>query len=231
MEYAHIETALKSRWQGFVSLTEEMESFTPQPRSSYAAEREELLSHLRGLNKDSTDESLVEVVDSQIDARAEPSYQFHLKFSERLMTEYVTVALLSHALCESAINAILAVCLADTDAAALFNLIERTDIKDKWQFAPKVLLPTYELPRGTALYEGLNYLTKQRNALVHHKIEVLVGGKKVFEGSKFNREPYEESLRWIRRFFRLPYELTDHARNLLMPKFPVFVLRDRRPIV
>jgi len=230
MEYAHIDAALKSRWQSFIELEKEINTFQPRQITDFFQEREALFAHLRSVNPKADDESLAVIADGQIISRADPNRQFYEQYDQRLMTEYVTVALLSHALCESAINAILAVCLAETDASALFNLIERADIKDKWQFAPKAVLPSYELPRSAALYESLNYLTKQRNALVHHKIQVHVAGKKIFEGSHFNREPYDESLRWIRRFFRLPYDLADHARNHLMPRFPVFVLIDRRPI-
>jgi len=230
MEYAYIDAALKSRWQSFVELEKEITTFIPREISDYSQERAALVAHLQALNPNADDGSLEVLADGQITSRASPNMQLYAKYDQRLMTEYVTVALLSHALCESAINGILAVCLADTEASALFNLIERADIKDKWQFAPKAVLPSYELPRSAALYESLNHLTKQRNALVHHKMQVHVAGKKIFEGSRFNLEPYDERLRWIRRFFQLPYDLADHARSYLMPQFPVFVLIDRNPI-
>ena len=230
MEYVHIEAALKSRWCPFLALVEEIKKFEPRPLSSYSDYRSRELTRLRGLNPGATDDSLLEIIDRQIATFVDPNFQFHEKFSERLMAEYVTVAFLSHALCEAAINAILAIGLAQGKTYELFNLVERADIKEKWQYAPKILQASYELPRGSSMFGNLTYLTKQRNALVHHKIQIHVDGKKVLDGSRFNRESYPDSLQWIRRFFSLPYDLVDHARKFLMPEFPIFVLMDRKPI-
>jgi hypothetical protein len=166
-DYSYIDSALKARWASVETFSAEVQDFVPRTVADFSEERASELARLQILNPTSTDASLLEFVDRQIAARASPPIQFHLRFGERIMSEYVTVALLSHALCESAINAILAIGLATANAPELFELLERSDIKDKWCIGPKSFHPAYSLPKGGALYQTLQYLTRQRNALVH----------------------------------------------------------------
>ncbi len=65
------------------------------------------------------------------------------------------------------------------------------------------------------MHEALIMLARQRNALVHHKIELEINGTKVLEGSGFVRRPYDEEQRWLRRYFSLPYDLADFLRRAL----------------
>jgi hypothetical protein len=87
--------------------------------------------------------------------------QFHRAFDRRLMSEYVVVVNLAHALSEALINAAPAIGLAQTGAVELFGRLEKTDFKQKWLTVPKSINPHYTFPKGSALYETLTYLARQ----------------------------------------------------------------------
>lgn len=228
-DYAFIDTALKARWTPFCELAAELDAFVPKTVVDFAEYRDNELGRLQELNPTSSRESLLELIDGQIRANAEPGIQLWLKFSDRIMAEYVTVAFLAHALAESAINAILAIGLASAGAEDLFALLERADIKEKWLSGPKAFHPDYSLPKSGALYQTLQHLTRQRNAFVHYKVELEMGGEKKLEGSRLDRAPLHTQVAWIRRFFSLPYDLASHARSQLNRVAP-FMLYDSRPI-
>lgn len=224
-DYTFIDVALKARWEPFCALESELHGFQPKTVEDFANRRASELARLKALNPDSSAESLLEIIDGQIRANAEPSMQIYLQFSDRVMSEYVTVAFLAHALAEATINAILAVGLATSGAAELFALLERADIKEKWTAGPKAFHPAYELQKGSALYQTLQHLTRQRNAFVHYKIDLEVGGEKKLDGSRLDRAPLGTQLQWVRRFFSLPYDLATHARAQI-PHHPGFILWD-----
>jgi hypothetical protein len=214
-DYLHIDVALKSLWQPFNELVTEIDLFVPRPLSDYEAERQQNFKRLRGLNPAATHESLTKMVDDLITFAASEGVQFADHFTDRFMTQYVTVVLLSHALCEAAINSILAMGLVDRGSQELFPVMEKAEVKEKWRVGPKCFFPNYKFDPGIAMFETLSHLTKQRNALVHNKIHLQVGDKTLLEGSKFERRSFQENIRWMRRFFSLPYDLTAHAMNQL----------------
>jgi hypothetical protein len=123
----------------------------------------------------------------------------------------------------------LAIGLSVCDAPELFALLERADLVEKWIAGPKSFHPAYNLPRGLPLCQTLQHLTRQRNSLVHYKIELEVDGKKTLEGSRLDRAPLKDQLVWITRFFSLPYDLVLHARNQI-PQLPINMLYDSNPI-
>ncbi len=228
-DYLHIDAALKSLWHPFNNLVAEMDSFVPRPLTDYDTERRVQLDHFRRMNPAHSDESLAKFVDDQIAFAASERVQFSDRFSNQFMTQYVMVAILSHALCEAAINAILAMGLAQAGSHELFSVLEKADIKEKWRVGPKSISPCYELKPGTPIFETLNHLTKRRNALVHNKIHLHVGDKKILKGSNFERLTFQENVRWMRRFFSLPYDLSAQA-GVQLKGFAFLVLHDRSPI-
>lgn len=211
-DYIHLEIALKSFWPTFIELIDEMEKFTPKPLSYWDIERERLLQNYRNMNPGRPDESLAIFVNDEIQIRSLERVQFADKFSDRFMTLYVVITTLSHALCEAVINATLAIGLAKSNSQELFSIIQKADIKEKWRVGPKSFFPSYRLDTSTAIFETLNHLTSRRNALLHNKIHVHDGNKKIIEGSKFELLTFEENIQWMRRFFSLPYDLAEHAR-------------------
>lgn len=229
-DHLHIDVALKSLWQPFNDLVAEMDSFIPRPLTDFATERQIQLDHFRRMNPNHPVESLTKLVDDRISLAASERVQFADSFSNRFMTQYVMVAFLSHALCEAVINAILAIGLTQAGAHDLFSVLEKADIKEKWRVGPKSFSPDYELKSDTAIFETLNHLTKQRNALVHYKVHLHVGDKKMLEGSKFERLSFQDDIRWMRRFFSLPYDLSTHA-NLQLRGLAIFALHGSSPIV
>lgn len=224
-DYQYIEIASKNRWLTFNSLREEFESFVPRGISDYDVYRAREVQRLVSLNPSSQIGELELYVDRQIRANAEPTLQMHLKFSDRVMAEYVTVAYLAHALSEAIINATLALGLAERKSTDLFALIERAEVKEKWLADPKILDTRYELPKSKPLYQTLQHLTKQRNAFVHYKTQVDMQGQPVLEGSKIHRLSLAEYLTWMNRYFSLPYDLLSHLRTQLPHHYCVFFPR------
>lgn len=228
-DYFHLDVALKSLWPAFLDLIAEMDDFVPRPISDYAEERNRELQNMRSMNPTQSDESFANYVDKRITLAASEQVQFVERFSSRFMTQYVLVATISHALCEATINAVLALGLAHTNCQELFSVIEKADIKEKWRVAPKSFSPNYELSAGTALFETLKHLTSRRNTLVHNKIHVRDGESIIIKGSKFERLTFEENVRWMRRFFSLPYDLSEHATHQLKD-YAIFILDRSDPI-
>jgi hypothetical protein len=230
-DYKNIDIALKSLWHPCNELFNEMDNFLPRSLSDYEDKRKEIFEKLKAHNQDHS--SLVEFVDSQIQILAEPKMQFIDRFYNRLMTQYITVIFLSHALCEAIINAILAIELTRCNSQEIFDVLEKASIEEKWCLIPKIFFPSYQFNRGTALYETFKHLRKERNGFVHYKIELSVEGKTVVEGSKLDRSNFENKIRWIKRFFNLPYDLNLHYCNQYdnngLGSFTL-VIGDRSPI-
>jgi hypothetical protein len=229
MEYHHIDQALRSNWSNFNTLRAEMNSFQPRALDSFQDLYNSELERIKALNPKSMVEDIERLVRGQIEAQARPDWQFFQAFDARLMTQYVTVVMLSHALCEALINAALAVGLARANTTDLFQVLDKADFKQKWLTAPKALLASYEFPKSNAIYESLVKLARQRNSLVHHKVQLHVNGVKALEGSGFERRTYAEELSWLNRFFSLPYDLADFLRKELSDQVHG-ILFDRRPI-
>lgn len=228
-EYSYIDFALKAHWDQFQKLEEEFRNFVPLQISDFSERRKSDLISLKKLNPISTDESLLELIDRQIAGHASLPMQLHSKFGDRIMSEYVTIAFLSHALCEALINAILAIGLSKANAPELFEMLERSDIKEKWCIGPKSFHAPYTFPKNAPLYQTLQHLTRQRNALVHYKIELEMRGKPVLRGSRLEAVSYKEQLAWIGRYFSLPYDLAAHVSKEI-PELALMLIFDRSPI-
>lgn len=100
-------------------------------------------------------------IDKDIASNESPGMQFWKRFSDRLMTMQATITLLSQALCEAEINAILAVGLYEKGLADQFAKIEKSDIRTKWLEHPKKFCPSYELKKDAELYVTLDHLIEQ----------------------------------------------------------------------
>jgi hypothetical protein len=227
--YTYIDQALRARWEGFRALEEQMASFVPKTENDFAAYRETELARLRVLNPDAISDGLEQFVDNQIKHLASNKLQFYHAFDQRLMTEYVSVVMLSHALSEALVNAVLAIGLAHKGLAELFSLVEHSELRQKWLIGPRTFAPEYSFPRGSALHETLVQLCRQRNALVHHKIDLVFNGANVLNGSGFQRKVHSEEQRWIRRFFSLPYDLADFC-SCSLSGMSLALLYDRKPV-
>jgi len=214
--YTYLDQALRERWKSVRQLETEMDSFTPRPLEEYRPKRDAEVDRLQVLNPDAPRAELEQLVDQQIQFTASPQWQFHERFDARHMSEYVSVVMISQALSEALINAVLAIGMTGAGIADAFSIIERAEFREKWVVGPMTFSPKYQFPRGSGLHETLIVLTQQRNALMHHKIELTVGDQRVLEGSKFTRGAYDAERRWMRRFFSLPYDLADFARKALL---------------
>lgn len=227
--YTYIDEALRARWNAFCALEAEMAAFAPKAMEEFDSQRDAEVKRLCVLNPDAPVEELAALVDRQIQFRASHDWQFHERFEQRHMTEYVTIIMLAHSLSEALINAVLAIGLANADSTELFPLFEKADFKKKWLFGPKSFSPKYQFPHGTGLHQTLVMLARQRNALVHYKIDLEVDGTKVLKGSGFERERYDKEQRWLRRYFSLPYDLAEFVQRSIH-ETPLILLFDRKPI-
>ncbi len=208
----------------------EIDAFVPRPLADYEEERCNMFEQYRHLNPWHTDESFAKFVDDHIAFAATEKVQFTNQFNDRFMMQYVMVTILSHALCKAAINTILAIGLAAINAQDLFAILEKTNVKEKWCVAPKSISSSYEFNRGTALFETLDHLTKERNAISHSKINLRISENPILEGSKLKRNTFQEKIRWMRRFFSLPYDLSTYAELQLREIAMIQVFHDRFPI-
>ena len=227
--YTYIDQALRARWNSFSALEAEMAKFVPKPIEEFRPRRDAEIERMRVLNPDKTIEDLSAFVDGQFKFSTSPDMQFHERFDERHITEYVSVIMLAHALSEALINAVLAIGLANAGTTELFPLLEKAEFKQKWLYGPKTFAPAYKFPIGSALHETLTMLSRQRNALVHLKIELTVDGNKVLEGTDFERKRYAEEQSWLRRYFSLPYDLAEFVRKSIK-EVTFMLLFDRKPI-
>lgn len=232
-DHLYIELALKSQWEPFQGLKAEMDAFTPRPISDYHEEQEREFQRLLILNPQSPRASIAQLVAGQFELAASERVQFSDLFSKRFMSSYVTIVLLANALCEAAINSVLAIGLSQNETPELFALLERSELREKWRSGPKTFLPAYHLHPGDALSHSLNELVKRRNALVHYKPHIRLEGKTSIRGSKFERISFQDGTRWIERFFSLPYDLADHFRCEAGPAkaYIMMALYDSAPIV
>ena len=206
-----------------------MASFIPKPAEDYKVRKDKEVGRLKILNPDAPLYELEAIVNGQFDVIASEQWQFHERFDQRHMTEYVIVSMLSQALCEALINAILAIGLSSKGIPDFFSIVEKTEFRKKWLIGPKCFYPGYEFPTGGGMHETLNSLVKDRNALMHHKIELEMNGKKVLKGSRFDRKEYAQEISMLRRYFSLPYDLAAYIRNSdLEPK--MLLLFERGPI-
>lgn len=232
-DHLYIELALKSQWEPFQELKAEMDAFTPRPISDYQEVQKAEIQRLTRLNPQSSRESIAQLVAGQFELAASARVQFSDMFSKRFMSIYVTIVLLATALCEAAINSVLALGLSENKTPELFALLERSELREKWRSGPKTFLPAYHLHPGDALSHSLNELVKRRNSLVHYKPHIQLDGETSIRGSKFERISFQDGTEWIERFFSLPYDLTDHFRGQAGPakSFHMMMLYESAPIV
>lgn len=225
----HLDEALRVQWPSFLALEAEMTAFTPRTPEDFQAAREVELRRLATLNPTTSTEDLAQFLAERFAITARPEIQFATEFSGRLTAQLVTVVVLSHALSEALINAILAIGLANAESADLFELLDRSDFLLKWRHGPKSFHSSYRFPCGTALDETLRALNTNRNALAHPKITLKASGETLLPGKQFNRLSLQTELQWVRRYFSAPYDLANEVRRQIREPF-IALLLDRRPI-
>ena len=210
-DYHRLEVALSDRTRSLFSLEAEIITFKPKPLSDFAAMAAAMKTNFRKLNPDMSEDSLNNFVDSQVELEASEKIQFNVAFSDRLVSEGAQITLLSHALCEALINAIIAIGLSSSKKEDIFSLVEKSEIKEKWLKGPKIFHTEYNFPKGDLLYETLSTLTRRRNNLVHHKITLESEGKTLIKGSKEAILTFSDEIKLLKRFCHLPYDLQKFA--------------------
>tara|TARA_R110002072_G_scaffold271208_2_gene431170 strand:+ start:14377 stop:15117 length:741 start_codon:yes stop_codon:yes gene_type:complete len=230
-DFVHIDSLLKRNWDSFSALRKEMDDFAPRDKSEFEEERRRQLDHYLAINPKENEEGVRKMVEQNVGFAAKPSTQFHNLFWDRFKGQYVTIVLMSSALCEAAINITLAAHFAQSGIPDVFSLIDKAEVKQKWMHGPKLISAQYSLPSGGPLYEALTKLVRQRNAFVHYKAEMSVGRMKVLSGSISERMTVEEEIVWVERFFSLPYDLCDYVRKHTAFKATLLgLMREKIPV-
>ncbi len=225
-----------------MTLETEMKNFVPRPRSDYFQEEEKLfdryLKEQSFLLNNYSEEEKPRVIEAfrmqaknQIDYFSTPANQFLTLFQTRFKNLNIVVILLSHTLCEGLVNTILSVGLSEVNMAELFSILDKVELKKKWLLAPKAIENSYSFPKSTAMYETLDKLVKKRNSIVHFKPDVYLGNEKILKGTDYERVDFLKDLKWLRRFFSLPYDLSNFIWGALPNhSFKLAFLLNRAPI-
>jgi hypothetical protein len=229
-DYDYIAEGLKSLWPELEKLAHEIANFVPKSRTEFQYVWDAEMARLREIRPQSPIDELENELEQRMDFQYSPQWQFIHRFDGRAKALSVNVTIVAHALCEAAINAILAIGLLEAKIPELFTILEDARVVEKWQIGIKSFWPSYALRRGCALEESLVKLNRERNGLVHHKIELVQDGATLMKGSSVLRQPFQDQLVWIARFFSLPFDLVEHARRQCGNRF-AFLLNDRTPIL
>jgi hypothetical protein len=219
-QYWFIELALSAHARSFSRLEAQMEAFQPLPLEAFQSEWQQMWSQMRPLNPEKSDEDLKRYIDSQIAAGRSEQMQYLDAFMEPFAAEAIAITVLSHALVEATINAVLAIGLAYVGKPDLFSILEQANVKHKRIVGPQAFLPGYTFPQSDSLFEGLSALCRCRNTYVHSKITLRDEGNNVLiDGSSDGGlSIHENGRKWLRRFLLLPYELHRHLHTQIQDK-------------
>jgi hypothetical protein len=231
-DYNLIESSLKSLWRQYDELEKEVNSFVPKTLPELRIEiGTKLMDSFQKRMPNQSEEEIAKAVERQLLANISPEDQFSNQFWERFSTLQVMVTIISHALCESLINTILATECYAAGKVEQFNRVEQDNLLKKWTSTLKKICPQYELSRNSPIFQTLEFMHKQRNALAHYKVSLEVGDKTILDGSGFQPFSYQEGTHWLRRFFSLPYDLAENAHGRIQENAtPAILAYLRSPI-
>lgn len=214
--YKFLQIALNAHAKIFVELDKQMDAYKPLAPEVVKQKKTEEFLKLRQYSPMSN-EDLTKFVDSQVDAYIESGWDYTDAFHRQYAAEMVAIVMLSHALAEALINAILAVGLASKGKSDLFLLLEQSNIKDKWITGPTSFLANYMFPKLGKLNETLIALCRLRNSYVHSKITLRDQDDNVVLKGSHNTGLVmdKKSRNQIHNFLSLPYSLHQHFLSQL----------------
>ncbi len=208
-----IELALKERANAFVQLEKQIDEFKPLPLDAFQDKWQQMWDQMRPLNVGMSDEDLKRFIDSQISEGYSDQWQLINTFIQPFSAEAVAITMLSHALVEATINAVLADALGYIGKPSLFLILDKASVKDKWTIGPQSFLSNYAFTKSDALFERLSTLCQRRNGYAHSKITLLdEGNKTIVSGTNPSISFSKQQRKLLHRFLSLPYEL---HQNLL----------------
>ena len=230
-EYRFLESALKSHWDPFNRMMYEINTFQPlPPPEDYLDRREKMFENLLKLNPHTTKEDHIKTVEYQFIHNHPINNQISSLYSTKFMSSYVSIVIISHALCEATVNAVLLLGLADKEDAKNFEKVENKPFTQKWTVELNKIYDEYKFDSESNLYKTLYRLNEVRNKIIHHKIELTVNGETVYEGKKLDRMPFTELYLDAISFFNLPYDLIKNVQHQIRNVYFHSVLDDRSPI-
>lgn len=190
-----------------------MDDFQPLPLDAFQKQAERMWAQMRPINTHMSDDDLRRHINEQIASGYSPAFQFFNRFSERYVSERVSIIVIASAFTEALINAILAIGLAYTNKQEIFALLEKVSFMEKWVIGPKIFVPDYAFAKDKQLYNSLKNLNKQRNLHMHSKLTLQdTAGLIILDGSGTSSISFAPAERaTLRRYLDLPYALHKHV--------------------
>jgi hypothetical protein len=205
--------SLESHRESWEKLDAAMKSFKAKPLALFEDKRHDLYAKMRKSNLDHSDDDLWTTVNEIFESEYSYEFQFHQTFVYKARQEFIEVALISHALCESLINEILALGLHRTGRKQGFALIEKCSVKDKWLSGPQLFAPEYKLEKGSATFSNFVALCRIRNEFSHQKITIYDTSEKEYVGDTLGRLDLKQDMRLAKKFLDVPHGLVENFRN------------------
>jgi hypothetical protein len=214
MSIFFIELALKERANSFIQLEKQMDEFKPLALDAFQHKWQQMWDQMRPLNAEMSDEDLKLYIDLQISEGYSYDWQYYNTFIQTFSAEVVAITVLSHALVEATINAVLAEALGYIGKPSLFLILEKANVKDKWTIGPQSFLPNYAFAKSDALFEGLSTLNQRRIGYAHSKTNLLnEDNKPIVSETNPSLSMCKEQRKLLHRFLSLPYELHQNLLN------------------
>jgi hypothetical protein len=137
----------------------------------------------------------------------EPRAAYYLAFSRREFRAEVSIVLVAASLVEAMANMF----LSRHASSETFAILERATPIEKWVTLPKLLLPSYSLPKDEKTYKTLKLLSNRRNSITHPKPHLVKGSLMVHKGNLFKRTTDEYGLHLD--FCALPLLLIENMKK------------------
>jgi hypothetical protein len=229
-DYIYLDAALKSQWELFENIYSRAAICGFFGTNEMTRHEAKLRKSARLLNRHMSQAERDSVFRKTISELRAKKFGVEMELHTKLLSSLVSTLLLSHALCEALINSFLTIGFCSRGAPDLAAAaINNCKFLDKWTDAPKAFNESYKLNKGGSLYETLKKLTEQRNSITHYKIQLVHDNQTLSSGALFEAYAPAEAVKWINRFFSLPYDLGDHLRRSVhKPK--CIALMDSEPI-
>lgn len=216
-----LRSSLMFQIESLKELTSKMDSYT----GLTFTEKFELRRRLWNTYKMADIEDLEHFIECQFESLSELQFSYIRKFYTPFMNHAIPIVILSSALAEALINAIVATGLIETNKSKFFAIFDRLDLREKWRLGPSLFDENLDLDFGSHHFENLKRLLQLRNAFVHSKIDITTtDGKDRIKGTSHHKIGVDLDSR--RALFELG-SLPDHLFDLIVASISDLSMRSR----
>lgn len=167
-----IRSSLKFHIDGLLELFLKMDSFTGLTDAEKSELRANLWKSYGTANANLQTGDLENFIERQFQSLSGIHFSFMRKFYTPFMNHAVPTILLSSALAEALINAIVATGLIMRNKSRFFAIFDRMELREKWCLGPSLFDDSIKVDLGNHHFETLKRLVQLRNAFVHSKIDI-----------------------------------------------------------